>query len=105
MENQSNNDISAEELKEKLSKGKSPHLIDVREELEYHTFNIGGQNIPLGTLSAAFDELDYQKDAEIVVICQRGIRSETARRLLVSAGYKNVKNLTGGLLAYRRVSL
>lgn len=105
MENQSNNDISAEELKEKLSKGTPLHLIDVREQLEYHTFNIGGQNIPLGALPASLEDLDYETDGEIVVICQRGIRSETARRLLVSAGYKNVKNLTGGLLAYRRVSL
>ncbi|MEJ6978869.1 rhodanese-like domain-containing protein [Pedobacter sp. P351] len=99
------NDISAIELKEKLSQDDSVLLIDVREQLEFHTFNIGGENIPLGTLPEMIGELDYHKDYEIVVICQRGIRSETARRLLVSAGYKNVKNLTGGLLAYRRISI
>ena len=100
-----NNDISAIELKEKLSQDGSVLLIDVREQLEYHTFNIGGENIPLGNLPETISELDYHKDEEIVVICQRGIRSETARRLLVSAGYKNVKNLTGGLLAYRRITI
>jgi rhodanese-related sulfurtransferase len=106
MEHQfNNNDISAAELKEKLSQGDSVLLIDVREQLEYHTFNIGGENIPLGYLSKALGELEYSKEANIVVICQRGIRSETARRLLVSAGYKSVRNLTGGLLAYRRITI
>ncbi|MBC8052792.1 MAG: rhodanese-like domain-containing protein [Sphingobacteriaceae bacterium] len=100
-----NSDISAAELKEKLSESNSLYLIDVREELEFHTFNIGGENIPLGTLSKGLGELEYNKNDEIVVICQRGIRSETARRLLVSAGYKNVKNLSGGLLAYRRITI
>lgn len=99
---QFNNDISATELKEKLSQSDSVLLIDVREHLEYHTFNIGGENIPLGQLSQTLGDLEYSKEDDIVVICQRGIRSETARRLLVSAGYKNVRNLTGGLLAYRR---
>jgi rhodanese-related sulfurtransferase len=98
-------DISAVELKEQLDHQAAIHLIDVREELEYHTFNIGGQNIPLGTLSQTLDELSYKKDDRIIMICQRGIRSETARRLLVSTGYKNVQNLKGGLLAFRRLTI
>lgn len=104
MEQQFNPDISATELKEKISQPNAVHLLDVREVLEYHTYNIGGENIPLGLLSQSIEDLNYQKDDEIVVICQRGIRSETARRLLVSAGFKNVKNLTGGLLAYRKAT-
>lgn len=105
MKHQYNNDISPAELKEKLSQQKSIHLIDVREILEYHTFNIGGNNIPLGVLPGTLEDLEYDKEDEIVVICQRGIRSETARRLLVSAGYSNVKNLTGGLLAYMKLNI
>jgi rhodanese-related sulfurtransferase len=104
MDQLSNNDISATELKEKLTNGTSVHLIDVREQLEFHTFNIGGDNIPLGTLPDQLEELEDLKDKEIVVICQRGIRSETARRILASAGYKHVRNLTGGLLAYQRIN-
>lgn len=104
MEQQFNNDITATELKEKIIQGIPVHLLDVREQLEYHTFNIGGENIPLGLLSQTLHNLNYPKEEEIVVICQRGIRSETACRLLFSAGFKNVKNLTGGLLAYRRVT-
>jgi adenylyltransferase/sulfurtransferase len=103
MDRQSKNDISAAELKEKLSNGQQISIIDVREEFEFHTMNIGGKNIPLGALTRIIDELDYPKNLELTVICQRGIRSETARRLLVLAGFKNVKNLTGGLLAYNRL--
>jgi rhodanese-related sulfurtransferase len=105
MAQQSNRDISATELKEKITQAQPVALLDVREQLEYHTFNIGGENIPLGTLTENLNDLDYNKDDEIVVICQRGIRSETARRLLVSAGYTNVRNLTGGLIAYRRTTI
>lgn len=94
--------ISATELKE-LTKQKDVHIIDVREELEYYTFNIGGQNIPLGRLPGAIEDLELEKTDEIVVICQRGLRSETARRILAAAGYLNVKNLEGGLLAYRKL--
>jgi len=103
MKQQFNNDISAPELKEEISQGNPIHIIDVREPIEYHTFNIGGENIPLNIIFQSSEALNHDKEKQIVVICQHGIRSETARRLLVSAGYKNVKNLTGGLLAYRRI--
>ncbi|MBC7914005.1 MAG: rhodanese-like domain-containing protein [Pyrinomonadaceae bacterium] len=99
-----NNDITALELKEKLSEGFNLYLVDVREPLEYHTYNIGGQNIPLGSLSHQINSLKHKKEEEIIVICQRGIRSETARILLLESGFTKVRNLTGGLLAYRKVT-
>jgi rhodanese-related sulfurtransferase len=90
------------ELKQRLADQQSVNMIDVREVLEYHTFNIGGENIPLGKLPSVIEDLDFDKSDEIIMICQRGIRSETACRILSSAGFKNVRNLTGGLLAYNR---
>ena len=94
--------ISAQELKRRLELRESISIIDVREELEFHTFNIGGENIPLGILLTEVNDLNYIKDQEIVVVCQRGLRSETARRVLASHGFNNVKNLTGGLHAWHR---
>ncbi|MEO8794243.1 MAG: rhodanese-like domain-containing protein [Daejeonella sp.] len=94
--------ITAGELKAKLSNSESVKILDVREELEFHTFNIGGENIPLGILLREIEDLDYTKEEEIIVVCQRGLRSETARRALASHGFANVKNLSGGLLAWRR---
>ena len=96
------NDISAAELKQRLAESSGLNLIDVREELEYHTFNIGGENIPLGKLAAVIEDLDYDKSDEIIVICQRGLRSKTGVELLNAAGYVNARNLAGGLLAYRK---
>lgn len=95
-------DTTVKELKDRLNRQELIQIIDVREELEFHTFNIGGENIPLGKLLAEAGELEYEKDLELVVICQRGLRSETARRVLLSHGYLNVKNLAGGLLAWHR---
>jgi rhodanese-related sulfurtransferase len=99
------NDISAAEFLKRQSESTSFTIIDVREEIEYQTFNMGGSNIPLGTLLRDIDDLDFEKDIEIIVICQRGLRSETAKRALINKGYVNVKNLVGGLLAIRKLNL
>ncbi len=77
-------------------------IIDVREQLEYHSFNLGGINIPLGRLAAAIEEEEFDKDEAIVVLCQRGLRSKTAAQMLVAAGYTRVQNLAGGLLAWNK---
>jgi rhodanese-related sulfurtransferase len=98
-------DISATEFIIRKAESVSFTIIDVREELEYQTFNIGGQNIPLGTLLRDIDEIDLEKETEIIVICQRGLRSETAKRALINNGFINVKNLVGGLLAIRKLNL
>lgn len=94
--------IKVTELYDRLQKQEAVKILDVREELEFHTFNIGGKNIPLGKLPTVLEDLDWDTDDEIVVICQRGIRSETACRILAMAGFTNIKNLVGGLLEYRK---
>lgn len=96
-------EITAAELKYKLDNGEEPFIIDVREKIEYHTFNIGGKLCPLGTLPENLDELPENKEIEIIVVCQRGIRSRTAQKILNQAGYKNVKNLKAGLIAFNRI--
>ncbi len=96
-------DISAAELSLRNQDDASLIIIDVREQLEYQTYNLGGKNIPLGMLISTLDEIDYEKDDEIIVICQRGLRSETARRVLAQNGFTNVRNLTGGLLAIQKL--
>ncbi|MEO6149984.1 MAG: rhodanese-like domain-containing protein, partial [Mucilaginibacter sp.] len=95
--------ISAAELIDHLDTDDMPVIIDVREEIEYHTYNIGGVNMPLSTLPNTIEELGYNKTDEIVVICKAGIRSRTAQVLLQQHGYQNVKNLTGGLIAFHKI--
>ena len=55
-------------------------------------------NIPLGQLAARLPELDSAQ--EMVIFCKSGSRSARALELLVSAGFKKVKNLKGGINAW-----
>jgi rhodanese-related sulfurtransferase len=95
--------INAEELAERLSNGETLNLLDVREPLEYLTFNIGGKNLPINRLQELFKELLYDKDDEVIVVCTVGKRSETACNILAENGYKNVRNLAGGLVALQKI--
>ncbi|WP_347156567.1 rhodanese-like domain-containing protein [Pontibacter chitinilyticus] len=94
-------DITVEELKERMSKGEAPVIIDVREDWEYQESRIeGSRNIPLGTLPQRLDDLDDLKDQEVVVQCRSGSRSANAKAYLQQQGFTNVRNLLGGILAY-----
>lgn len=97
--------IDAHNLLSRLNKGDFLNLLDVREEIEYHTFNIGGKNFPLSAFQQNIHQLNYNKTDEIIVICKVGLRSETAQIILIQNGYKNVKNLTGGLMALQKIQL
>jgi molybdopterin/thiamine biosynthesis adenylyltransferase/rhodanese-related sulfurtransferase len=93
-------DITAPELAKRV---KTNHLklLDVREphELEISALP-NAKNIPLGQLAARLSELDSADD--MVVFCKGGTRSARALELLVSAGFKKVKNLKGGINAWAR---
>ncbi len=95
--------ISNLELFTRLQKGESLNLLDVREEIEYHTYNIGGKNIPLSKITSNINQVGYNKTDEIIVICKAGLRSETARTILIQNGYQQVRNLTGGLMALQKL--
>ena len=95
--------INAAELLVRINNGELLNLIDVREAMEFHTYNIGGNNIPLSKLVQDIDELDYNKTDEIIVLCKVGFRSKTAQTILQQNGYQNVKNLTGGLMAIQKI--
>ena len=94
--------IDAKELANRMGNGEQLNLLDVREELEYLTFNIGGKNLPVSKLQASFEAFPYTKDDEVIVICTVGKRSETACAILAENGYKNVRNLAGGLVALQK---
>ena len=95
--------IDAHSLLARLKQGNPLNLLDVREEMEYHTFNVGGINFPLSRFSQNIDQFPYNKTDEIIVICKVGLRSETAQNILIQNGYYNVKNLTGGLIALQKI--
>jgi len=98
-------DIGAREMLERLERGEAMNILDVREPIEFHTWNIGGLNIPLGTMEQQLDDLEWDKDDEIVVVCRAGIRSATAKSILALNGYENIRNLSGGLMALQKIQL
>ena len=93
-------DIDVRELKAKSDAGEQLVLVDVREPDERTAFNIGGKHIPLGTVPARIQELAGHEDEEIVVYCRSGKRSAMAQQYFRQAGFKNVRNLEGGMLAW-----
>ena len=95
--------INATDFMTRLQNGETINVLDVREEIEYATFNIGGENIPLSILPDSLYKLTYNKTDEIVVICKIGLRSETAQSILQQNGYLNVRNLTGGIMALQKL--
>ncbi|MBX3239686.1 MAG: rhodanese-like domain-containing protein [Chitinophagaceae bacterium] len=94
--------ITVDELKERIDRGEKINLLDVREPHENAEFNIGGVLIPVGDIRALqTEQIEALKDQEIVVYCRSGNRSGQACLVLESAGFLNVKNLAGGMLAWR----
>ena len=90
--------IHAEDLKKRLDAGEKPFILDVREPHEYQICNLGGTLIPLGQLQSRVGELDPSR--ETVVHCRSGMRAADACQFLINNGFRDVKNLAGGILAW-----
>lgn len=97
--------ISVEELKMRMDAGEKINLIDVREPHEYAEFNIGGTLIPLGRIQTMqIDEIEDLKDEEVIIHCRSGQRSMMACMFLDTLGFKDTKNLAGGMLAWQEMT-
>jgi adenylyltransferase/sulfurtransferase len=95
----SRDDITVEELKQRLDRGDNVFVLDVRNPEEIQICRLPGSTvIPLPTLPQRFGELD--RNREIVVHCKSGVRSQKAIHFLRQQGFANLKNLTGGILAW-----
>jgi rhodanese-related sulfurtransferase len=90
--------ITAEELKAELHK-KDKQFIDVRTPAEFKANHIRQfKNIPLQKLTQKANELS--KDKEVIVICQSGMRSKQASKVLKQLGFKKITNVKGGMNAW-----
>ena len=96
--------ISIEELYERLdTEDEPPLLIDVRTPQEYYGGHIKGTKLlPLGELINNTDVINDFKDKEIVSICHSGSRSMMAAQILERVGFKDIRNLTGGMMTWHR---
>lgn len=77
-------------------------LLDVRESSEYEGGHIeGAVNAPLSSLDA--NQLPYPKDEPIYVICRSGNRSAQAASQLQDAGYTEIYDVSGGMIAWQSI--
>jgi sulfur-carrier protein adenylyltransferase/sulfurtransferase len=90
-------EITVQKLKDKMNSGEI-NVLDVREPYEYEVANIGAPLIPLGELPERVIELD--RSSPLAVHCRSGARSAKAVKLLKDAGFKDVYNVKGGILAW-----
>jgi rhodanese-related sulfurtransferase len=94
--------ITADEVKFRLDSGEKLNLVDVREPHENTEFNIGGTLLPLGKVQTMqVEDIDDLKNEEVIVYCRSGNRSGQAALMLETFGFTDVKNLIGGMLAWK----
>ena len=94
-------EISPQDLKARLAGSDRPCLLDVRQDWETRLCRLeNAVHIPIEEIELRADELNA--DDEIVVYCHQGVRSAAVADYLRQRGFKNVKNLLGGLDSWAR---
>jgi rhodanese-related sulfurtransferase len=92
--------IQPEELNNYLKEDKDIYLLDVHIPEQPHIIGTDAF-IPFNEIQNNIEKLPEDKNTEIVVYCRSGSMSETASEELIELGYTNVKNLSGGLNAWK----
>lgn len=94
--------VSVQQLHEAAQQGAL--VLDVREPHEYAEGHVEGSVlVPLATVAARAGE--FPKDRPVYVFCRSGNRSLVAARTLAEAGFSDVRNVEGGILAWNAARL
>jgi rhodanese-related sulfurtransferase len=81
-------------------------LLDVREPYEYQEAHVPGSVlVPLGQLKSRLQEIRALGSKPVAIICRSGRRSSIAAELLAQAGWTNVYNVQGGMIAWENAAL
>ena len=89
------NGISAQAFKQNLD---AIAVLDIRTQREWDDFIVGGIHIPLDDLLARINEISPENS--YTLICYNGTQSHIACQLLAAKGFKNCRNLEGGIEAF-----
>lgn len=94
--------ISCSDVKKKLDDGATSFILDARgpDEYEQMRIGVGERLIPIGALRNRLNELPGDKNAEIICYCKISLRGYEAARVLEGRGWKNVKVMEGGIMAW-----
>ena len=99
-------EITPEEVKEKMDEGDDFELIDVREQDEWESSHIADASyLGKGVIERDIEEEYPNTDEELVLYCGGGFRSALAADNLSKMGYNNVKSLAGGFRAWTEAGL
>jgi rhodanese-related sulfurtransferase len=94
-------EISVDEVADRIAKGVSFALIDVREESEFAKGRIkNARHIGRGVLERDIEKAYPDLDTDIVLYCGGGFRSALSAESLQKMGYRNVKSMAGGWRAW-----
>jgi len=98
-------ELSSEELSSILERNpETVQIIDVRTQAEWRFGHIKGAiNIPIINLNRTVDNLEFDENIMVVTICLSAHRSIPAVRILRDLGYKDVKQLAGGMRAWNKL--
>lgn len=94
------NELSVTALYQMKQENRLPFILDVREPYEFNISNLNGVNIPLNQLENRLGEVPQNE--LVIVHCKSGARSRQAIELLQRKGYTQLKNLTGGIVAWQK---
>ncbi len=98
--------MQPQELAEKIAKGESPAVVDVRTGFEFKAGHIPGAiHAPVWKILLKLVTLPRDRQTELVVLCELGPRAVMGKVLLGLFGYRNVSLLTGHMAAWRRLGL
>lgn len=93
--------LTPAQLKERLAGGPAPVILDVREPWEVAVCALpGARHIPMREIPARTDDLP--RDADVVVVCHHGVRSQYVASFLEGLGFERLYNLAGGIDAWAR---
>jgi rhodanese-related sulfurtransferase len=96
--------VSVRDLQSALAQNPAPTLIDVREPVEYADGHVEGALLmPLANVVQL--AADLPKDEPVYVFCRTGNRSLQASQALVAAGFEDVRNVDGGIVAWTSAGL
>ncbi len=93
--------MSPKEASDAVASENPPFLLDVRQPEEHEFAALSGSTlIPLGEIPGRVKEIERMKDRTILVYCHHGVRSQRAVAFLRQLGFKDVRNLDGGIDAW-----
>jgi rhodanese-related sulfurtransferase len=99
-------EVPAQQVHERLQRGETFYLVDVREESEWNAGRLPqAMHLARGVLERDIEARIPDTQAEIVLYCGGGYRSALAAESLQKMGYTNVWSMAGGFRGWREAGL